>query len=48
MSGEQMYEAYRSAKNRRKRGDNPEPRWKNLKPWLKRVWDEAATNMEAA
>lgn len=44
-AGRALYERYRSAMNRAsvRRGNFREPSWKNLKPWLKRVWIEAAS-----
>lgn len=47
MTGEQMYTAYRAAHKRaaQKRGSVCEPRWKDLKPWVKRIWDRAAESL---
>lgn len=47
MTGEQLYTAYRRSMQRaaRSRGLNAEPRWKDLKPWLKRVWERAAADL---
>lgn len=47
MSGEEMYAAYRSSMQRaaKNRGLNHEPRWKDLKPWIRRVWECAATDL---
>jgi hypothetical protein len=50
VSGEQLYEAWRASMNRAadRRGNHREPRWKDVKPWLKRVWDEAAATNTGA
>lgn len=44
MTGEKMYNAYREAHKHaaRRRGLVNQPRWKDLKPWVKHVWEEAA------
>ena len=47
LTGEALYSAWRAERNRHgnKRGENPEPRWKNLKPRLVRVWDRTAERL---
>lgn len=46
-SGQQIYDAYRTSMARTGfgRGNAKEPRWKDLKPWLKKVWDRTATEL---
>lgn len=43
--GREAYERWRTAMNRahrRRAHFQTEPRWKDLKPWVMRVWYEAA------
>lgn len=48
LTGEQVYKAYREAMKHhaRLRGLSPEPRWKDLKPWLKNVWNRTALALD--
>jgi hypothetical protein len=47
VTGEQMYTAWRKAMQTSvaARGHTSQPRWKDLKPWLKRVWERASENL---
>lgn len=47
MTGEQLYNRWREVKNKvgDHRGHAREPRWRNLKPWVKKVWEQTAEGL---
>lgn len=47
MTGEQVYGVWREAMNAAaaRRGNHMEPRWKDLKPWVKQVWNNTAEKL---
>jgi hypothetical protein len=47
LTGEILYSAYRNSMQRaaKVRGLSPEPRWKDLKPWKKNIWNRAANSL---
>lgn len=44
-SGKLMYEIWRHQMNSNGRGNRPEPRWKDLKPWLRKAWNATAREL---